>query len=309
MRSVSTDPRHPVPRTRRTLLAVGATALCLLGTVAPAGSASAAETAGEPAVDRCPAVVLLVGRGNDTTAEFTPRHYAGDQGFLSNGRESDRIGNYLELVEQRYRQTHDGASLFADVQVHGLPEQYYPADIPLPEEEKDGELGELLSSAGQLVPAAVAGVRRALAAGSEGPRRAIHAYEADTGCTPHYLLFGYSLGAAVLPQQEQWLAQRGQLAGAVYIGSPFLSDAHARVLGVPGHTRGVAHQLEPRGHTPNRIHYCLPDDLVCDPSTRAITRSLAEEEGGPHATYFRHPGDDHQLALADALGEWIDQVR
>lgn len=284
------------------------TTWCLTTPPVAGASISAAGSAGE-LMGSCPAVVLLVARGNDAEASFEPRRYGGAAGFWSNGRESTRIGDYLELVEQRYRQTHGGASLLDDVQVHGVPEQYYPADIPLPEEGKDGELSDLFSSAGELVPAVAAGVRRAMTAGAQGPRQAITAYETDTGCTPKYLLFGYSLGALVLPQQEQWLAERDQLAGAVYLGSPFLRDTGAEVIGVPGYTTGALHWFEPAAHTPNRIHYCLPDDLVCDPSPQAVSRSLQEDGGGPHANYFRQLGDSGQLALADALGEWVDQVR
>lgn len=290
---------------------LGAVAALGLGAV-PGASISAPVQAAET-VGKCPAVVLLVARGNDARATFEPRRYGGELGWESNGRESARIGNYLELVEQRYRDTHRGASLFTDVQVHGLAEKYYPADIPLPEEGKDGELVQLLSSADEVAQGVVAGVERATAAGSEGPRRAILDYEAHTGCAPQYILFGYSLGAAVLPDQEKWLADRGQLAGAVYIGSPFLDAANSRLIGVPVGTTGILAdlppQLLPSAHTRNRIEYCQRDDLVCDPSPQAISRSLQEGEGGPHASYFRELGDADQIALADALGNWVDQVR
>ncbi|MGP6172581.1 hypothetical protein [Corynebacterium sp. A21] len=288
---------------------LGAVAALGLGVI-PGASISAPAQATEAG---CPAVVLLVARGNDARETFEPRRYGGEQGWESNGRESTRIGDYLDVVEQRYRDTHGGRSLFTDVQVQGLPEKYYPADIPLPEEGRDGDLLQLLSSAGELTQGAVAGVQRAAAAGTEGPRRAILDYEADTGCTPQYILFGYSLGAVVLPEQEQWLADRGQLAGAVYLGSPFLNATNSRLIGVPAGTTGILSGLPSQGRpsadTPNRIHYCLRDDLVCDPSPQAISRSLQEDEGGPHANYFRELGDTDQIALADALGGWVDQVR
>lgn len=278
---------------------------------ATAGASTSSQTQD---LQQCPELVVLVARGNnDAGGDFAPRRYGGPTGRQSNGHESQRVGDFLEFIEQRYRDTHDGEWLLADVQVYGLSEQFYPADIPIPEIKDDSDVLTLLSSAGDLTQDVVSGIRRMVTVGAAGARAGIEDYEQRTGCAPHYLLFGYSMGTMVLAPQERWLAERGRLAGAVYVASPFQVGGHSPVAGVSSTSTGLLGHLppplRPEAGTANRAYYCLPDDPVCDPSPRALDRALAEDEGGPHAHYFRDLTGPGVAALADTMGGWIDRTR
>src|SRR5699024_12107848 len=74
-------------------------------------------------------------------------------------------------------------------------------------------LGELLHS----VPfGAIDGLR----AGVNNAPTVVEDYEAMTGCSPRYVVAGYSQGALVTASVEKYLADTGRLKGAVTIGNP-----------------------------------------------------------------------------------------
>lgn len=278
--------------------------------------ATVAQAPQSQAGDTCPAVVVVAARGNEFSHEVPSFLPDGEVSWESNGADNVRLSNFLSQADHRFEEQ-AGESLMDDVFVLGLPAEHFPADIPLPAQPEGLEILTMIPHVGQIASDIGRALWDGVTTGTVGAKTVIEDYEAETGCTPQYILLGFSLGAMVLPPQEQWLAERGQLAGAIYVGSPLQAPGKGLVVGVPWDTRGVLGHLPPPPGYPaqsdNRIYYCLTDDVVCDPSTTAIDTALADEAGGPHDDYFDpaelgQPNPDLEL-ISDTFAEWVTQAQ
>lgn len=273
--------------------------------IARAGEMGYPMEAGE-----CPGTVIVAARGNDSKDPHSATRYSEQSDFVSNGREGLNIRTFLQYTEARYAQAHQGTSLLKNTYVLGLMEEYYPADVAIPVVDSATDLGGLLPQFGELAVGAATSMRNTLEVGIPGARRAIEDYESTTGCTPQYILIGYSLGATVLSQQEAWLSEKGQLAGTLYMGNAHQVAGDPAVIGAvrsPGGLLSWLPQNSPAtAGTPNRIQYCIPDDLVCDPTLTAVQRAIDETDGSPHTRYFLTPEEEVYIdEVADRFTSWI----
>lgn len=258
----------------------------------------------------CPATVIVAARGNDSAAEPIPARYSEQSDYVSNGYEGPAIAAFLNHAEQRYATAHPGESLLKDTYVLGLAQEYYPADIAVPVVEDATGIGNLIPQTGGIIANVVNGLRNSLEVGIPGVRLAIEAYELASGCTPQYILVGYSLGATILPQQEAWLADKDQLAGTLYFGSVHQAPGDPAVIGALTSPGGLFGWLQDNSlttsRTTNRIMYCIPDDIACDPTQTALQRAFGEGGESPHAQYFLNPETAvHSDEVAERFTSWI----
>ena len=278
-----------------------------------------------PAADaqqRCPAVAVIAARGSGQNEHIVPTRYSEQAPWVSNGWEAETIRAFLQHAEQRYRSTHDGSSLMADVEVLGLEPGYYPAARPsssLPAVAAPATAIEgvrlLLTyfvPVLQMLPRAGAEFADSLRVGRAGVTQQIDDYEAATGCQPGYVLVGYSQGAMILLEHERTLARRGQLAGVIYLGNPNTAPGDPSTVGVAGGGAGGMMGRMPvnsktAAATPDRVNYCLPLDLFCDFSGQSV-QVAAGAGAGNHGLYYlaAFEWDDQ---VSDSFGRFVDQVR
>lgn len=258
----------------------------------------------------CPTTVIVAARGNDSMEQPIPARYGGQSNYTSNGYEGPAIAAFLHHAEQRYAAAHSGESLLEDTYVLGLTEEYYPANTVVPVVGNGKELWNLTPQVGGVITNVVNGLKNSLEVGIPGVRLAIESYEMASGCTPQYVLIGYSLGAVILPQQEAWLAEKDQLAGTLYFASVLQAPGDPAVIGARTGPGGLISWLPDNSlttsRTPNRIMYCIPDDFACDPTPTAAKRAIEESAEGPHAQYFLNPeATEHVNEVADRFSSWI----
>lgn len=258
----------------------------------------------------CPATVVVAARGNASKDMYTSTRYSTQSDFSSNGREGQTIRSFLQYAEARHMAVNGGDSLLKDTYVLGLTEDDYPAEITVPAVEEMGDIISLLPELGGLSSSVVGSLKENLDIGIPGARTAVEDYEATTGCTPQYILIGYSLGATILMQQESWLAEKGQLAGALYMGTVHQSPGDPDVIGAvhsPGGILGWSPwNSRVTAGTSNRILYCLPDDIACDPTPAALHRVWQETDDSPHTQYFLNPDTEaHSDEVADRFSSWL----
>lgn len=270
----------------------------------------------------CPAVVAVVARGSGQNFGIYPTWYSDQGGRASNGWESVTFRAFFRHAEERYRATHGGRSLMKDVYVMGLEPQYYPATMPKYETPAiSGDVAKQQVSAligKALAPLARSGVKalqqfdRSVQSGRSGTMRAIQDYEARTGCKPDYMLMGFSQGAMVLAEHEQTLANRGQLAGAVYFGNPMThrddpANVGARRTAGGGVIGMLPNNSKSLAASRNRINYCLPSDSICNTTSQTVENAI-ETRGGTHGFYYlRSYAWDNQVS--DAFGRFVDGSR
>lgn len=314
-----TQPGHLLRLLVVTLLAVAGLA------VAPAAAATAPEAGLRDASgvgQRCPAVTVVAAGDGESEPDGAPTRYSPGTSWVSNGHEGPTIRAFLQKSESRYRGIHGGASLMDGVHVLGLEPRHDPSASPAAEPvETTGTpegLIQTLLLANRLAHPVLQGVAvaaDALLAGSptghSGVGPSIAEYEAVTGCRPQYILIGHGQGAAILAQQERPLAERGQLAGALYLGSPLLTAHDRDTVDVPGPAGGLLRHLvqgrpEPVA-TEHRIDYCLPADEACDTSLTHLRPSPAEGAGESDGHLRWDSPWDKQVM--DAFGSWVDLAR
>lgn len=274
-----------------------ATAVVVLGlspTPATAGTA-------QPDADQlCPEIVVLAARGSEQNDDLEPTSYSPDSPWVSNGYEAENIRAFLHYAEARHREQ-TGTSLLAEVQVLGLDDSVYPARLSVPALAERGEnldMGQTGSRVWELLrqtPAhviaqdALGGLIRGLTSGIAGTRGYVDAWEAHTGCSPGYILIGFSQGAVVLIPQEPWLQERGQLVASLYLGNPL----HPVVEAGPSRS--------------DSLSYCIDGDFACN-LTSSTGRAALANGGGVHDEYFgavdgRERAGDGEVA--DQFAEWI----
>lgn len=240
----------------------------------------------------CPDVVVLAARGSEQNEHLEPTRYHADSPWTSNGFEAENIRAFLHFAEARNPGT------MQNVQVLGLDDTVYPARLPLPalageDEDLDAlqmssRVGTLLSSTPPhvIVGDALGGLVGGLHSGITGTMGFVDAWEESTGCTPGYLLVGYSQGAVVLVTQERALHERGQLVGALYFGSPG---------GVPG------------ASISNRHRHCLDGDFACHLTSSNLGDALGSG-GGVHNRYFLDVDEtatEEDAHVADTFAGWV----
>ncbi len=294
-------------------------AACLAMTLTPA--AAAQEIAQEtPAT--CPEVAVVAARGSEQNQGITPRRYAEDSPWVSNGYEASNIGQFLELAEQRHLDR-TGRSLLRDVPVIALDDSVYPASLALPSigaDEQNLPPGVALNRVGQILgetplPALVGEALRSFVGSvSDGvtmTRGYLTDWEETTGCRPDYVLVGYSQGALVLNAHETSLASQGRLRGVVYLGNPLLTAGDPSIVGnritAGGVLKAVPTAWRQTAWEVPRVNYCLVGDLVCDVSAESIDEVVLDPAGElTHVRYFDDPAYAATDAIvADVFAGWI----
>lgn len=273
----------------------------------------------------CPAVVVIVGRGSGQNTRLIPTRYSETAPWVSNGREAETWQAFFHAAEAQYQLDNPGESLMADVHVLGLPEDLYPATHIRP----PVDLSDAGSSAGEVLSSTVDGYFASIDQGTEGVQEAIARLEADTGCSPQYILAGYSQGAVALLPNERQLADAGKLAGALYLGNPLLTPDRPEMIGTGATGGGILHRVRPNveefAAADNRLEYCIAGDLICDlniasvsdgssrtpGSSGGLVNVLGNLLGGPHLAYFDGPASlpEDEAAVTRAFASWVDQVR
>ncbi|HIW95627.1 MAG TPA: cutinase family protein [Candidatus Corynebacterium gallistercoris] len=276
--------------------AIASVALASALVPAPVASAGGEVRGGVAKEGSCPATAIVAARGSEQNdpAETIPTRYSPASPYVSNGYEGPNLRALLQQAQAQHR-AETGADLLAEVPVLAVDEEHYPASFPLPRIAEEGEtltLPETLARMAQLfthtpphiiVATALTEFHRSLATGIPGALATIDEYEAATGCTPNYVLLGYSQGAFILNVHEAELARRGQLGGVLAIGNA------AQPL--PGAS------FFPAG-TGNRYSYCLRGDLVCDLAGTDPARAV-DSINEVHDTYFTTPRASDEAALRE----------
>ena len=253
-----------------------------------------------PQIGECPAVVAVVARGSEQNLQIRPARYSEESPWTSNGFEERNFRSFFGRMEKHYRES-TGESLMKDVYVMGLNNIEYPASLPLSSEGSSAiELGTSISS------------------GRDNVISAIDRFESATGCTPKYLLAGYSQGVLIVDGYEEELIARDQYLGTLHIANPAQQVDDPTLVGHEVTTGGLASSVEPVEDNPFKVSYCLPGDIVCDRSFEqfsAAGSSIAAAQlstgnirpGRVHLQYFvtTQPWDEQ---IFEEVGSWIRNV-
>ena len=262
---------------------------------APAGHAAAPEQS-------CPDTVVLAARGSDQNEDYG--EYFGPQSYSeysepSNGYEGPNFTALFHQVEQRHPGTMD------DVYVLALDDKAYPANMDLPPLAEEGEnIGpiELVQRAvgivqqypiHEMLHSVTFGFIESLRTGMSNAPNVVEEYEATTGCSPRYVVAGYSQGALVTTGVEKYLANTGRLEGAVTIGNPLHKYPWA-----------MERAELPQG---KRVDYCLNGDFVCDFSLEAASDALSTK-AEVHASYFLNEPTTQDIEVIDAVAGLLNSI-
>ncbi|KQB86929.1 cutinase family protein [Corynebacterium lowii] len=305
-----------------------------LSLAAPAQAEPTQEPAqAEPEVRQCPAVTVIAARGSEQNENLEPTRYSPEAPWVSNGYEEENIRAFFQFSEQRY-QERTGESLMKDVQVLPLDASVYPASLHVPRIAEVGEemsaletlrrIGNLLreTPAHQIAADAARGFFESVVQGTLSVDDVIRDYEAESGCHPDYVFFGYSQGAMLLSARERDInaALGDRLRGTVYIGNPLLSWQDPSLVGDPKTGVGLLGLAPLDSRTlaatdeQHRVNYCLRDDFVCDTGWESASKALSGG-GGAHALYFLNAAENPAGAteaegqVADSFARWVDEVR
>lgn len=249
----------------------------------------------------CPAVVALVARGSEQNEVFTPTRYSEDTLWQSNGYEERTLSALFTGLEQ-YWLDETGESLLEDVLVLGLEPGSYPAAFPLG--EKFGSFLDLNDS---------------LNSGRQGVVQTADDFEAATGCSPDYLLVGYSQGSLVMAGQEAEFLDRGNYVGTVLVANPGQRPGDPTVIGHQAELGGLTSALTRPEDTVRTISYCIDGDIVCDLHPNQFLRAVQVPEViemsrddmkvmQPHSHYFIVPRDSDTV-LYEQIAHWIIEAR
>jgi len=252
--------------------------------------------------ETCPNTVVLAARGSDQNEEngeyFGPQRYS-EHAELSNGYEGPNFTALFHQVEQRHPGTMESVYVLA------LDEDAYPANMDLPPLAEEGEnIGpiEMVQRAvgivqqyplGELLHSVTFGVIDSLRSGVNNASRVVEDYEATTGCSPRYVVAGYSQGALVTTSVEKYLADTGRLKGAVTIGNPLHKYPQAM-------DRAALPEEK-------RVDYCLAGDFVCDFSLEAANDALSNK-AERHASYFLNEPTAQDIQVIDAVAGLLNTV-
>ncbi|WPF65594.1 MULTISPECIES: hypothetical protein [unclassified Corynebacterium] len=282
---------------------------------------------------QCPAVTVIAARGSEQNENLEPTRYSPEAPWVSNGYEEENIRAFFQFSEQRYRER-TGQSLMRDVQVLPLDASVYPASLHLPRLAEVGEnmtaletmrrLGQLLreTPAHEIAWNAVRGFADSLVNGTLSVDNVIADYEAESGCKPQYVFFGYSQGAILLSARERDMQRslQGRLVGTLYIGNPMLAWGDTSLVGDPKNGIGLLGLAPLNSRTlsavdeQHRVNYCLRDDFVCDAGLESSSKAFSGG-GGTHALYFLDAAENPEqaspaeIAMADSFARWVEESR
>ena len=250
----------------------------------------------------CPDTVVLAARGSDQNEEygeyFGPQLYS-EHAEPSNGYEGPNFTALFDQVEQRYPGTMDRVYVLA------LDEKAYPANMDLPPLAEEGEnigLIELVQRAvgivqqypiHDLIHSVAFGFIDSVRSGMSNAPKVVEEYEATTGCSPRYVVAGFSQGALVTTSVEKYLANAGRLEGAVTIGNPLHKYPWA-----------MERAALPEGR---RVDYCLNGDFVCDFSLEAARDALSTK-AEVHASYFLNEPTAQDVRVIDAVAGLLNSA-
>ncbi len=255
-----------------------------------------------PQPGECPAVVVIAARGSEQNTQIRPTRYSPEAPWTSNGFE-EKVFKYLfrQLEAEHLRST--GESLMKDVYVMGLTDREYPASFPL---RSPG------SSAIEF-PVSVSSGRASVVDAADR-------FEDSTGCTPKYLLAGYSQGTLVVGDQAQDFIDRDQYVGTFLLANPAQYPGDPSIVGAEPISSGLTSSLGlPRNRDEHTISYCRIGDIVCDSSpgqflvagSTALSSAVIparSNSGSSHTLYFTED-DRYDKEVLDALAGWIVQAR
>ncbi|WP_026165885.1 hypothetical protein [Corynebacterium mastitidis] len=317
----------------RRLVSLSALTVALAASISVGGHAPARAEEPERSAPRCPAVTVIAARGSEQNENLEPTRYSPEAPWVSNGYEEENIRAFLRFSEQRYRER-TGGSLMSDVEVLPLDASVYPASLHVPRIAEVGEemtpletmrrIGALLreTPAHEIAGNAARGFLESVVRGTLSVDDVVGEHEAETGCQPQYVFFGYSQGAALLSARERDMQESlgGRLAGTLYIGNPMLAWGDPSLVGDPKNGVGLLGLSPLNSRTlaavdeDHRLNYCLRDDFVCDAGWESASKALSGG-GGTHALYFLGAAadpasaSDAENAMADAFARWVDEAR
>lgn len=243
----------------------------------------------------CPAVVAIVARGSEQNSQIRPTRYSAENRWTSNGFEERVIRvMFRELEASHLKRT--GESLMKDVYVMGMTDKQYPAALPL----------ESVGSSAIELPVSVNKGRKNVVAAADS-------FEQSTGCSPKYLLVGYSQGALVVGNQAQVFIDRDQYVGTFLLGNPAQYPGDPTAAGIEPLSSGLTSSLGlPREKKGRTISYCRKGDVVCDSSPgqylAAVSTALSGGGGSSHVQYFEG-ADKSDEEVFETLGGWIEEAR
>ena len=152
----------------------------------------------------CPNTVVLAARGSDQNQDygehFGPQVYSEDA-EPSNGYEGPNFTALFHQVEQSHPGTMDSVYVLA------LDEKAYPANMDLPPLAEKGEnIGptEIVQRAvgiaqqdpiHEMIHSVTFGFIDSVRSGMSNAPKVVEDYEATTGCSPRYVVAGFSQGA------------------------------------------------------------------------------------------------------------------
>lgn len=324
-------------RAIRTVLIAGTTAVCISVSSMPIVNAAPSEQPvpasfsahmlnlqDQPATvgQQCPSVTLVLARGSEQNDAVTPQLYSDEAVRKSNGYEGVNFRNMLHQAEQLYRER-TGRSLMASVDVLPLNGDVYPASMDIPAIAAPGEELSVIETIKRifaiLVPTplhvligdAVNGFLSGLDRGRVSTPEFLSQYESSIGCSPEYILMGYSQGALVLSHNEKALASQGKLRGVFYMGNPLVGTHSVESvvttrIGEKQNTRGLLAWLprskQPESAQTDHAELCSAGDFACDSTFNSLTTSLASR-AGQHAEYFIDTQAYQEALTQDPLAE------
>lgn len=255
--------------------------VCLAAVISPVASQTVAKA--DDFANECSDVVVVAARGSSQQRSMVDEHYPQDWRFVQDGRqgwEGDTLHAMYKHIDDYARRAY-GVDAFQRVSFLPLNEEY-PA---VPVMGSDAGYGSIPFDR----------IRKSSDEGAESAIRTINDYEAASGCSPRYLLTGYSQGALALQSIEAELQQRGRLAGAIYLGDPMKvhEDPRNHIVGkdirngvmvaesqLPAEVGQIA--------SGNRTEYCIETDFVCN-LAEENGENFVVDYGGDHRAYFRGP--------------------
>lgn len=252
--------------------------------------------------ETCPDTVALAARGSDQNEEngeyFGPQRYS-EHAEASNGYEGPNFTALFHQVEQRHPGTMDSVYVLA------LDEEAYPANMDLPPLAEEGEnIGPIemvqravgivqQHPAHEMIHSVTFGFIDSVRSGMSNTPKIVEEYEATTGCSPRYVVAGFSQGALVTMSVEKYLANTGRLEGAVTIGNPLHKYPWA-----------MERAALPEGR---RVDYCLTGDFVCDFSLEAASDALSTK-AEVHASYFLNEPTAQDVRVIEAVAGLLNSA-
>ncbi|MCQ9342864.1 PE-PPE domain-containing protein [Corynebacterium kozikiae] len=258
----------------RRLAAIGLAAVSCAGAVLASGSGAQAAQAVQATQTQasqpreCAPLVVVASRGSN---QNKPEQ-------LGTDNLSPNLRGFLNSLNAALAAHPDAdARALAPLPVIALPPSEYPAEIPFPEYLEHVSLSGSSEARVDLrekgprgvVREVVQGFNTSMDMGITHTKAAIEAFERDTGCTPNYLLAGYSQGILVNNAVEPWLYERvtarGNTVTAMTLVDPFqpVSGILAETATLPNLHGYLPIPLYLPDQRVSHLRLCFAGDYVC----------------------------------------------